>query len=96
MAVKQTVGNAIGKGKAGPGRPKGVPNKTTQIAKDAIAIAAAQLGGSDRLVAWAKEDALNERAFWATIYPKLLPLQVTGGEPGDAPLSLTVSFVKAG
>lgn len=84
------------RGNAGKGRPKGAVNKTTQIAKDAIAIAAAKLGGADRLVAWAKEDAQNERAFWATIYPKLLPLQVTGGEPGDAPLSIAVSFVKAG
>jgi hypothetical protein len=27
---------------------------------------------------WAKEDPVNERAFWASIYPRLLPLQVTG------------------
>lgn len=76
-----------------PGRPKGVPNKTTQTAKDAIAMAADRLGGTDRLVAWAQEDPANERAFWATIYPKLLPLQVTG-EGGEAiGLSLQVSFV---
>lgn len=61
-----------------PGRPKGSPNKTTQIAKDAIADAAAALGGSVRLTAWAKEDPANERVFWGTIYPKLLPLQVAG------------------
>lgn len=73
----------IGKGKAGPGRPKGLVNKTTQTAKDAIALAADRLGGADRLVAWAQEDPANERAFWSTIYPKLLPLQVTG-EGGGA------------
>lgn len=68
------------KGKSGNpnGRKAGVPNKVTTAAKDAIALAAEKLGGTDRLVAWAKEDALNERAFWATIYPKLLPLQVDG------------------
>lgn len=67
-----------------PGRPKGVPNKLTQTAKDAIAKAAEELGGADRLVAWAQEDPLNERAFWTSIYPKLLPLQVTGpGENGE-------------
>lgn len=65
-------------GKPGPGRPKGVPNKTTQMAKEAIALAAEKLGGTDRLVAWAQEDPLNERAFWSTIYPKLLPLQLDG------------------
>lgn len=70
-------------GGAGPGRPKGVPNKLTTAAKDAIAQAAEGLGGTQRLVDWAKEDPLNERAFWSSIYPKLLPLQVTG-EGGGA------------
>lgn len=69
-------------GNAGKGRPKGSPNKTTQIAKDAIAQAADKLGGTTRLVEWAKEDAKNEAAFWTTIYPKLLPLQVTGEDGG--------------
>jgi hypothetical protein len=73
----------IGSGKPGPGRPKGSLNKTTATAKEAIALAAEGLGGTDRLIAWAKEDAKNEHAFWATIYPKLLPLQVSG-ENGEA------------
>jgi len=58
------------------GRVKGTPNKTTLIAKEAIALAADKLGGVERLVAWAKEDDKNEHSFWSTIYPKLLPLQV--------------------
>lgn len=66
---------------AGKGRPKGALNKTTQIAKDAIALAAETLGGTQRLSDWAKEDPKNESAFWTTIYPKLLPLQLNG--PGD-------------
>lgn len=70
------------RGNAGKGRPKGALNKTTQAAKDAIAIAAAELGGSQRLVNWAKEDPANERVFWGTIYPKLLPLQLTGKDEG--------------
>ena len=68
----------IGKGTPGPGRKKGIPNKQTTAAKDAIALAAEGLGGTDRLIAWAQEDPLNERAFWSSIYPKLLPLQLTG------------------
>lgn len=64
----------IGKGKAGPGRPKGLLNKTTRAAKEAIALAADELGGAERMVAWAKEDPKNEHAFWTTIYPKLVPL----------------------
>ena len=62
----------------GPGRPKGSPNKLQKAAKDAIAEAAEQLGGVNRLVKWAKEDPLNERAFWTQVYPKLLPLQLDG------------------
>lgn len=60
------------------GRPKGAKNKTTGAAKEAIAAAADALGGQKRLVAWAKSDPVNERIFWGTIYPKLLPLQVSG------------------
>jgi hypothetical protein len=74
-----STGEAFKKGgKPGPGRPKGVPNKTTQTAKEAIALAAEGLGGTQRLIQWAQEDPLNERAFWSSIYTKLLPLQVDG------------------
>jgi hypothetical protein len=73
---KVTLG--IGKGTPGPGRKKGVPNRQTMAAKDAIALAAEGLGGTSRLIEWAKEDPLNERAFWTSIYPKLLPLTVNG------------------
>jgi hypothetical protein len=79
------------RGNAGKGRPKGSKNKTTQVAKEAIAEAAAELGGSDRLVEWVRLDPLNERVFWGTIYPKLLPLQVAG-DP-DNPLQ-TISRVE--
>jgi peptide deformylase len=64
------------------GRRKGVPNKMTTAAKEAIALAAEKLGGAERLFAWAQEDPKNEAAFWTTIYPKLLPLQLTGENGG--------------
>lgn len=86
MANKHPKDNiGVGKGK---GRPKGSLNKTTTSVKEAIELAAVGLGGVTRLVAWAKEDAANERIFWGQIYPKLLPLQVTG-DP-TAPLSIQI------
>lgn len=66
------------------GRKKGTPNKVTAAAKDAIAQAATDLGGTNRIVEWAQEDPKNEAAFWTSIYPKLIPVQV-GGDP-DNPL----------
>lgn len=75
-----------------PGRPKGIPNKTTRAAKEAIAFAADALGGAERLTAWAQEDQANERAFWTTIYPKLLPLQVSGEGGGPLGLIINVKF----
>ena len=81
---------------AGKGRVKGSINKTTKTAKEAIALAAEKLGGADRLVAWAQEDPLNERAFWTSIYPKLMPVQVNGaGENGEHLISgVTITLVK--
>jgi hypothetical protein len=83
-AVANKITRKNGLPSRGPGRPKGSPNKTTQAAKDAIATAASELGGAERMVKWVKEDPLNERVFWGTIYPKLLPLQVSG--EGGGPL----------
>lgn len=83
-------------GKGNPGKPKGATNKTTKTAKEAIALAAEGLGGVDRLVAWAQEDPLNERAFWASIYPKLIPVQVANadGETFKTGITLQVIGVK--
>lgn len=84
------------RGNMGKGRPKGAKNKTTLAAKEAIALAADRLGGVDRLVAWAQEDDANERAFWASIYPKLLPLQVNGaGADGEHVHKVVTEFVNA-
>lgn len=90
---KQT--GKIGAGKRGPGRPKGSVNKTTALAKDAIAKAAEGLGGADRMIKWAKEDPANERAFWTTIYPKLVPVQVGGPDDAEGnPTEIVLKIVK--
>jgi hypothetical protein len=70
------LGNGNLAARKGAGRPKGSQNKTTKAAKEAIMMAAEGLGGGKRLTEWAKEDPVNERAFWVSIYPKLLPLEV--------------------
>ena len=72
----------------GRGRPKGSKNKVSAEAKAVIAEAAEGLGGAKRLLEWAQSDPQNEKAFWATIYPKLLPLTVSG-DP-DNPLGIAV------
>lgn len=77
---------------AGMGRKSGSVNKTTKLAKEAIALAAEGLGGTERLIEWAKEDPLNERAFWTSIYTKLLPLQVNAELNGKLNHSLVVTF----
>jgi hypothetical protein len=84
-------------GPGNPGKPKGACNKTTRTAKEAIALAAEGLGGVDRLIEWAKADPANERAFWATIYPKLIPVQVANadGEAFQTKNEWTVRFVRA-
>ena len=84
MPEKKTGENLIGKGKAGPGRPKGVPNKTTKAAKEAIAEAFEKMGGTEALVAWAKKNDDNRKVFYSQIWSKIVPLQV-GGDP-DNPL----------
>lgn len=76
----------------GRGRPKGSPNKTSREAKAVIAEAAEKLGGVERIVKWAKEDAANERAFWATIYPKLVAITVGGDE--DSPLHHVIRRIR--
>ena len=70
----------VGDGTPGPGRPKGSKNRVGTEAKDVISQAAEKLGGVDRLIAWVKEAPENERFFWTTIYPKLLPLTVYGDD----------------
>ncbi len=77
MANKIEVENLTRKG---AGRPKGSPNKTTKAAKDMLAEAADKLGGVARMVEWAKSAPENERMFWGTMFPKLLPVQVANAD----------------
>ena len=66
MATRQKTG----------GRKKGTPNKLTSTAREAISFAANKMGGGERLYEWAISAPENERAFWTSIYPKLVPIDV--------------------
>ena len=78
-----------GQKRPGQGRPKGRLSDTTLTAKECIALAGNELGGYRRLVAWVRLDPTNERVFWGSIYPRLLPVQLSG--EGGGPLQLTVT-----
>lgn len=80
-ADKETA--RIGQGKPGPGRPKGTPNRTTALLKDAILQAATRAGDGD-LAAYLEQQARENPAPFMSLLGKVLPLQV-GGDP-DNPL----------
>jgi hypothetical protein len=75
----------IGKGTPGPGRPKGLPNKTTRAAKEAFAEAFERMGGVDALVEWAEKD--DNKGEFFKLYARLIPVDVTsGGESLPVPV----------
>lgn len=64
------------KGEKRPNQGKRGPDKTTQDVKAAIIMVAENLGGVERMTEWAKEDEKNERLFWSSIYPKVIPKEI--------------------
>ena len=85
-------GSWVGTGKPGPGRPKGVPNKLSRVAKDSVWAVFDGLGGDEAMLKWAKD---NPSQFYASVWPRILPKPVEVSGPNGGPLqSLAVSFVK--
>jgi hypothetical protein len=81
MADADIKTEKIGNGLAGPGRPKGIPNKTTALLKDAILKAAEQAGnkvGNDGLVSYLEVQATENPGPFLSLLGKVLPMQVTG------------------
>lgn len=79
----------MAQGKKTGGRVAGTPNKLTKAAREVIQGCADALGGMDRMVAWAKEDPVNERIFWSSIFPRIVPLDVTSD---NKPLSVNINI----
>lgn len=89
---------AQGGKREGAGRPKGVPNKVTQQAKEAIEHAFNGLGGAQGLLDWAKEDPANQKIFYAQIWTKILPKDITVANQDGSPIlsGIRVVFGKDG
>jgi hypothetical protein len=81
MTDKQSL--RIGEGKPGPGRKKGIPNRTTALLKDAILMAAEAAGGAEGMAGYLKTQATQNPGPFMALLGKVLPLQVVG-EGGGA------------
>lgn len=73
----------IGKnmGNMGKGRPKGAPNKTTALLKDAILKAAENAGnklGDDGMISYLETQAIENPGPFMGLLGKVLPMQVIG------------------
>lgn len=81
MTVKKTPGiNPVKAGIAGPGRPKGVPNKHTTEIKDMIRQALDGAGGVDYLIECANDP--RSRSAFLGLVGKVLPMTLTGPDGG--------------
>lgn len=80
---------------AGRGRKKGEVNKTTAALKEAILLAAEEVGengkGKGGLVGYLRFVATKEPKAFAGLLGRVLPLQLTGAGGGPIEHALTVS-----
>lgn len=72
----------MAKGQKTGGRTKGTPNKTTALLKDAILLAAENVGNEldpDKgLVAYLEKQAKQNPKAFMTLLGKILPMQIAG------------------
>ncbi len=82
----------VGDGTPGPGRPKGVPNKTTTQLKEALIEAASAAGGEAGLVGYLTRQAEENPGPFLSLLGKVLPLQI-GGD-GDNPVKVEAKVIR--
>lgn len=84
---------------AGKGRPKGTPNKTTALLKDAILKAAENAGnkaGGEGLVSYLEDQAAKNPGPFLALLGKVLPMQVTGENGGPVGIRVFTGVPRAG
>lgn len=95
--VKKSVNNFGNK--AGPGRPPGMPNKTTALLKDAILEAAARAGSEtgentpEGLVAYLQARAIDTPGPFLALVGKVLPMQVVGDPDNPLHTEITMRII---
>jgi hypothetical protein len=67
---------------AGRGRPKGAPNKTTALLREAIIQAATDAGGEGGLLAYLRKQAEECPGLYLGLLGRVLPRQATGEDGG--------------
>lgn len=78
----------VGDGTPGPGRPKGMPNKTTALLKDAILQAAHKAGGDGGMVQYLTDQAGKNPGPFMALLGKVLPMQITGEDGGAIQIAM--------
>jgi hypothetical protein len=82
------------RGNAGKGRPKGSPNKTTALLKDAI-LKAATDAHADGMVGYLTQQATANPVAFMGLLGKVLPMQIAG-DPDNPLLTVTRIELVAG
>ena len=82
----------VGLDRSKTGRAKGTPNKTTAVLKEAIILAAEQIGedtrGKDGLVGYLRMVAVEDVKAFSVLLGKVLPIQVAG--EGGGPIGIEI------